>query len=275
MQAALTIGEFSRMTHLSVKTLRHYHEVGLLEPAEVDRSSGYRYYMTSQVQSAQVIRRLRDLEMPVEQVRAVLVAPDLAARNALIGAHLERMEQQLEQTRGAVASLRALLQSPLTSISVEYRGIPATRAIGLSETVGREELSEWWTAGFTQLRSAIEERDLRQTGPPGGLFAGELFEEERGEATLFIPTHGSTVPLDGCMRMLVIAPGELAIAVHQGSHADIDRTYGALGSHVAEHAIGIQGPLRENYLLSRLDTPEETGWRTEIGWPIFQTARGE
>ena len=65
MTASLTVGEFSRMTHLSVKTLRHYHQVGLLEPAEVNAGTGYRYYLTDQIPTAQVIRRLRGLEMPV------------------------------------------------------------------------------------------------------------------------------------------------------------------------------------------------------------------
>ena len=60
----LTIGEFSRMTFLSVKTLRHYHETGLLAPARIDASSGYRYYDVSQVTTAQVIRRFRDLDLP-------------------------------------------------------------------------------------------------------------------------------------------------------------------------------------------------------------------
>jgi hypothetical protein len=45
MTASLSIGEYSRATYLGVKTLRHYHEVGLLEPAHVDPSSGYRYYL--------------------------------------------------------------------------------------------------------------------------------------------------------------------------------------------------------------------------------------
>jgi len=58
------------------------------------------------VPAAQVIRRLRDLGMPLEDVKAVLDAPDLAARNAGIGAHLRRMEQQLEQAQATVASLR-------------------------------------------------------------------------------------------------------------------------------------------------------------------------
>ena len=112
MKAGLTVGDFSRITHLSVKTLRHYHEVGLLEPATVNPSTGYRYYSGEQIPTAQVIRRLRDLEMPVGEVKAVLDAPDATARNALIAAHLGRLEAELAQTRAAVDSLRNLLRPP-------------------------------------------------------------------------------------------------------------------------------------------------------------------
>ncbi len=59
MQVRLSIGDFSRMTHLSVKALRHYHDLGLLEPADVDPATGYRYYDASQVHAAQVIRQFR------------------------------------------------------------------------------------------------------------------------------------------------------------------------------------------------------------------------
>jgi DNA-binding transcriptional MerR regulator len=76
MPAALTIGDFSRATHLSVKTLRHYHRVGLLAPADVDADTGYRRYTTDQIPTAQVIRRFRDLDMPLDQIHAVLEAPD-------------------------------------------------------------------------------------------------------------------------------------------------------------------------------------------------------
>ena len=77
MTETLTIGEFSRITHLSVKTLRHYHEVGLLEPSDVDPATGYRRYSTGQIPTAQVIRRFRSLDMPVGSVKAVLGAPDI------------------------------------------------------------------------------------------------------------------------------------------------------------------------------------------------------
>ena len=63
----VSIGDFSRMTHLSVKALRHYHDVGLLDPASVDAQTGYRSYDVAQVALAQIIRRFRDLGMPVDQ----------------------------------------------------------------------------------------------------------------------------------------------------------------------------------------------------------------
>src|SRR3954470_14534611 len=70
MDVLLTIGEFSKMTYLSVKALRHYHDVGLLEPMLVDPATGYRRYGASQVGTAQAIRRFRDLDMPIDEVRA-------------------------------------------------------------------------------------------------------------------------------------------------------------------------------------------------------------
>src|SRR5262245_25952600 len=92
MTTTLSIGDFSRMTYLSVKALRYYHDVGLLPPASVDPATGYRRYHADQVPAAQVIRRLRDLRMPLDEIRAVLRAPDVAARNAAILGHLQRME---------------------------------------------------------------------------------------------------------------------------------------------------------------------------------------
>ena len=81
MGTRVTIGDFSRATHLSVKTLRHYHEVGLLEPSQIDPGNGYRYYTEQQIPTAQVIRRLRGLQMPIAEVKAVLSTPDPDSRN--------------------------------------------------------------------------------------------------------------------------------------------------------------------------------------------------
>src|SRR5687768_5867439 len=139
MDVLLTIGEFSKRTYLSVKALRHYHDVGLLEPADIDPTTGYRRYAAGQVATAQAIRRFRDLDMPIDEVRRVLDAPDLAARNRAIVAHLERMQAQLDQTQSAVASLQALLTGDGPAPGpVEIQRLPTLRVLLTSATVDFE-----------------------------------------------------------------------------------------------------------------------------------------
>lgn len=269
MTAALTIGDFSKMTHLSVKTLHHYHEVGLLEPTEVDPRTSYRYYSPEQVPTAQVIRRLRDLEMPVTEVKAVLAAPDASARNALIALHLDRLETQLARTEEAVASLRTLLERPQTHQPVEHRSVATVPAVGIQEIVDRADVLAWWQGALGELHATVQAQDLSKTGPAGGLFAGDLYQRDRGQATVFIPVEG-TLRAIGRVVPIVVPAAELAIAVHHGSLSDADITYGALGAYAATHEISVEGPLREYYLRDFHDSPNPDQWETEIGWPIFR-----
>src|SRR4051794_17520416 len=110
MRSGLSIGEFAQLSHLSVRTLRRYHEAGLLEPASVDPASGYRYYAAEQIPTAQVIHRLRELDMPLVEVSRILATEDPETRADLIAGHLKRLETELDRTRAAVASLRQLLR---------------------------------------------------------------------------------------------------------------------------------------------------------------------
>jgi len=272
MAAGLTVGDFSRITHLSVKTLRHYHEVGLLEPATVNPSTGYRYYCAGQIPTAQVIRRLRDLEMPVSEVKAVLDAPDAPARNLLIAAHLDRLEAGLAQTRAAVDSLRNLLRPSADAPAIEHRSVPATPAAGIAAVVDRADILPWWQGALGELQATVRAQGLHVAGPCGGVYSSELFQHDRGEATVFIPVEGDVRAI-GRVKPVVIPAAELAILSHLGSLHDADVSYAALGSHATRHEISIDGPLREYYLRGASDTPDEADWRTEIGWPIFRADR--
>jgi DNA-binding transcriptional MerR regulator len=269
MRARVTIGDFSRASHLSVKTLHDYHDVGLLEPSEVDPDNGYRYYSDAQIPVAQVIRRLRGLHMPVADVRSVLAAPDSDARNRLIVEHLDRLELELAQTRAAVGDLSNLLE-PEAPHPIEYRTVPPTPAIGIRQTVDRDDIFAWWQGALGELHATARAQELTATGPTGGLYASELFQHSRGEATVFIPTD-RTVKTIGRVLSLIIPAAELAVARHHGSPSDIDLTYGELGAYVMKHEISVDGPLRENYLRGMTETPNTAEWDTEIGWPIFRT----
>jgi DNA-binding transcriptional MerR regulator len=271
VQGSLAIGDFSRATTLSIKTLRHYHRIGLLEPAEVDQATGHRRYTIDQIPVAQVIHRFRDLEMPLEEIHAVIGADDLATRNELIAGHLNRLEDNLTRTQEAAASLRKLLQAPAAvTANVERRRVAPVPAAAIREVIDAGDISPWFQGALGELYGNLAAQKLAPTGPAGGIFSNELFEHERGESTIFVPCDG---PVRATGRVVPLrVPGlDLATIVHVGSHVDVDRAYGALATYVAEHALAVAGPIREYYLVGRNDTDDDSQWLTEIGWPIFPT----
>jgi DNA-binding transcriptional MerR regulator/effector-binding domain-containing protein len=272
MRPSLAIGDFSRATHLSVKMLRHYHRIGLLEPADVDPDTGHRRYTTEQIPTAQVIRRFRALEMPLEEIQSVIAAPDLDTRNELIAAHLDRLEENLAKTQEAAASLRDLLrpQSGSAAAKVEHRSAAATPAVAVSEVIDVEDALSWYLGALGELYATLAAQRLPSTGPAGGIYSGDLFAHERGLATIFVPYQGTVRPM-GRVTSLVVPAVELATTLHTGSHTDIDRAYGTLATYVTRHALAVDGPIREYYLVGQHETSDESQWRTEIGWPIFQT----
>jgi effector-binding domain-containing protein len=113
----------------------------------------------------------------------------------------------------------------------------------------------WLDEAFAELHAAVGQR----SGADGALFSGELMEDEFGEIVALVPGAGEA---GGRVQALELPRVEYAVAVHAGPLEEVDRTYGALGAVVAARAIGVQGPLRENYLSDD---------RIEICWPVFQT----
>jgi DNA-binding transcriptional MerR regulator len=269
--ATLAIGDFSRATHLSVKTLRHYHDIGLLEPVEIDLDTGYRRYSPSQIGVALVIRRFRNLDMPLEDIHAVLDAPDVESRNVVIAAHLARLEASLARTQEAVASVRDLLEPSPTSDPIRYQHVPATPAASITETVEQGDALLWYRGAVAELAATLAAQHLVPAGAAGGIFADELFTEGRGEATIFLPCGEPVRPV-GRVASLIVPQVELATIVHVGAHTGIDRAYGALGAYVAKHALAVDAPMREYYVVGPIDTEDETLWRTEVCWPIFETS---
>jgi DNA-binding transcriptional MerR regulator len=226
MDVLLTIGEFSKMTYLSVKALRHYHDVGLLEPSAVDPSSGYRLYSAGQVGTAQVIRRFRDLDMPLEQIRAVLEAPNPAARNEAILVHLQHMQEQLERTQTSVASLQALLAEGPRLADIELRSVPVTPTLAITELVSSDECSAWLDRAIAELHDALAATGAAADGPDGALYPDEFFELGAGHVVAFVPVAARR-PAEPVGRAVphLLPAGDLAVMVHTGPFSDLDQTY--------------------------------------------------
>jgi hypothetical protein len=170
--------------------------------------------------------------MPVGELRAVLAAPDPDARYQLISTHLSRLETQLAQTQAAVSELQDLLGHKQTEQPVEHRTVAPTPALAIHEVVDREDVLAWWHGALGELRATVTAQRLRQAGPLGGLYGTEIFEHDRGDATVFVPIEGAARPI-GRATPVVVPGAEIAIIHHHGSLANIDLTYGDLGRPAA------------------------------------------
>ena len=103
------IGQFSKMTRLSIKALRLYDEIGLLPPAYVDPTSGYRYYEPGQANRATAVKILRSVDMPLDEIRAILDTddPDVARKHLV--QHQERLADKLASQERMLAYLESLI----------------------------------------------------------------------------------------------------------------------------------------------------------------------
>jgi hypothetical protein len=189
-----------------------------------------------------VIRQLRELDMPLDQIQAVLTAPDVRARNERLAAHLARLEEDLDRTQRAVRALGDLLtrDSAGPTTNVDLGDMPALPAAVISEVVAAEDAVGWLQGALGELHATLAAQELPSTGHAGGT---------------------QTIPA-----------GEFAILTHCGPPTEVDRTYAALAAHVARHSVAVEGPIREYYLVGQRDTADSRQWRTEIAWPVFLTS---
>jgi len=270
MSAQVSIGDFAVMTSLSRKALRHYHDIGILEPAHIDSRTGYRFYDTSQVDHAHIIRRFRSLGMSIPDIKALLSTNDAETRTEIITTHLEQMEVRLQQTRDTVSALRELLSPVQTPAFVAVRHEAALAVWSIGAILEVSEIDTWFAATLKTLLDAVAAVAGAQSAVvPGGLYERALFLESRGKATLFVPALHSIEPPEG-VRAEVLPQAEFAVLTHSGGHEGIDRSYAALGTYVNEQLISRQGPIREHYFGGTPSAPTMFT-ATEICWPIFNT----
>ena len=110
----MTIGRFARLTGLSIGTLRHYHEVGLLSPASVDPASGYRRYRRGQAARARQIRMLRWDDLPIEAIRQVITDETGTVAREVLAQHRRRLERQRDLLTARIRDADRFLEEGIT-----------------------------------------------------------------------------------------------------------------------------------------------------------------
>jgi DNA-binding transcriptional MerR regulator len=269
MSNLIPIGRFSRVTRLSIKALRHYDDTGLLAPAWVDPASGYRYYTYAQVTGAEVIRILRSLDMPLDEIREVLAGGGRDAVAAVLDRHRERLQDEVDRRSRMLTFLLRLIEqegSPMP-YDVTVKEVPAQHAamIRLHTTMG--SISQDVGRGYATLGAAIGRAGIAIVGPPY-LVVTELADDDTpGQIELGFPV-ATPFPSDGEVTGAELPAGLVAATVHHGPYDEEGPAYRAVEAWVQEHGHVHDGPPREVYLTTPDQVSDPSQNVTEIQFPI-------
>ena len=240
------IGEFSRIVGLTVKTLRHYHEEGLLVPARVDPQTGYRYYDAAQVHTARAIAYLRDLEFPLAEIRDILRHDGDGAVLAAMERHKASLQQQIKRLKKAVRSLDQFIsdEREAAAMSQSSHGvnektldptlIAAIRMKGRYSECGK---------GFSRIGRAMGRHIC---GPSLMLHYDTEYKEDDADFEACFPVRQAKA-VDGLsVRQL---PGCRCVSLlHKGPYDQLGHSYAKVLAYVKAKGYRVVMPTREVYL---------------------------
>jgi effector-binding domain-containing protein len=260
------IGRFSKMTRLSVKALRLYDENGLLPPAHVDPSSGYRYYHPGQANRAEAVRILRSVDMPLDEIKAVLDADNPELVHKQLVAHRERLAERLAIQERMLAYLESLIQRGEGVMPYEVEVIEEKpqqiAAVKIRTSLSR--IAEDIPAGFASLVHGMGSAGVSPAGAPLIVYHEFIDEATDGDIEICVPVNGD-VDGDTDVYGRELEGGPMASALHRGPYEQIALAYHVVTAWISEHGHEIAGPPREIYLNDpQVVPPEELLTRVEF-----------
>ena len=273
-----SIGEFASIGRVSVRMLRHYDEIGLLNPARVDPFSGYRYYEGEQFAVLGRILAYKDLGFSLAEVRRIVRGDvDDATLGELLTARRTELSEQLDRDAVRLRRLEAHLRhiqggSVMSTITTELKSLPAqrvTQADALVPGFGPENIGPVIGPLFQRLLGDLTAAGVRPAGPP--IASYEAIESGDGSGARVVAGFVVSDEVDSGTGFAVaeLPPVELAVTtVHLGEMARIGDTWQALNTWVVDNGYQLAGVAREVYLVSA-PAPQEN-WVTELQQPIVR-----
>lgn len=264
------IGEVSKLFHISVSSLRHYENIGLLKPEYVSPDSGYRYYGTEQFEVLNTIRYLRALDMPLSEIEdflknkdITLIEEKLLQQKEIVlqkQQELKRIEQKIDHRLNWLLDAK---NTPLNKISLIQ--LPACRIVWVDDPLKIN--------GFLDMETPI--RKLDKSDAEAVVFLGKVGLGISSEHL----KNSQTQQYDGIFLILdkedvyngevTVLPETLCVRLRfRGSHTESPAQYQKLLQYIEKHQMQIINFSREITLIDYGITNDTEKFVTEICIPI-------
>ena len=245
------IRDFSRFTRVSVRMLRHYDRLGLLEPAWVDPRSRYRWYAARQLPRLQRILALRDLGFPLERVAAILdVDPRGRSLRRVLELRKHELEREVEEHARCIAEIEAQIARLAAGAEpppdVVVRRVPpvlvATRRARVADLEsGVEEL-------FERLEREVADAGVRAAAPPLLLYHDGDGRDENADIEAAVPVSGVAPGLRGARIRTLPEIARAACTTYVGGYEQWWRIAESLLGALETRRLAPAGPMREVFV---------------------------
>lgn len=245
------IGAFASLTRLSIKALRLYDQLNLLQPHHVDPQTGYRFYGIDQLSSARMIRNMRDMDMPLATIRQVLAALDSSPKQAeaLAQEYAEMREEQVKQIRTQVQQLVQQIQqenNPM-SLEVNIKQIAQQQVLSSTHHIKVNKLDSTIETSLNAMYTLLKEQNVEAASAPFGIFHGAINEQEDGPLEICLPVDGQ-VKGKGNVQVKQVQGGDAACVMMAGAQTDFPAilgAYDAAADWIQKNGYGMAEPPRE------------------------------
>jgi effector-binding domain-containing protein len=268
----IKIGDFSKLSQVSVKTLRFYDEMELLSPIETDRSTGYRYYSLDQLPRLNRILALKDLGFSLEQIAQALEnGISLEQLRGMLrlkqAEQQQRVQEEQERLVRVEARLRQIeMEASVSKYDVVIKKLESQKVASVRRVIGNpQEVGSM----FNELFGYLGKKGVRPLGPPYGIWHDHEYKEKDLDAEVAVAVAQSFPAGEG------VQPGELpgvpaaACTIHQGPYEDFSNAYTAIAEWINANGYRMVGPYREHYLRGPGPGPmDPNSYVTEIQIPV-------
>ncbi len=264
-----SIGDFSRMSRLSVKALRLYDQEGILRPGYVDPQSGYRYYSSAQLPEANLVLLLRSLELPLPEVREFLREPGHLERNALLDTHRERLENRMREYGSIISSIVRLIERKerLMETEVTVKEFAEQAVLSVRFKTSLAAIGDNTGRAYGAIFGLLGSTGTPPAGPPFVLYHDEELKEEDMDLEACVPVEAGAVGGEGVVAR-VLPGGRFASTMHAGPYNEIGEAYQALMLWIRTNDLEPAGPFRDIYLVGPQQVADPADYRTEVVCPI-------
>ncbi len=242
------IGQFSRITGLTIKTIRLYHERGILLPIEVDSATGYRYFDDRNVEQAQAIAYLRQLEFSLSDIKEIL---DHFDEDGNVLAFLEKQKEAIRAKMEQLGRIALTLEEIIkTEKEAKAMSDESTFEVGERKLAEIQVAGLRWKGRYGESGKAFQQlgklAGRHISGKPMNLYYDAEYKEEGADIETCFPVRN--MKPTGALSVHMLPGGRCVYVIHKGPYESLGRSYAKIMSYIDKRGYRSLLPSREIYL---------------------------